>query len=209
MKRFISASVAALATVTIMGAANAADILRRDVMPMNPPPYYAPYNWTGFYIGINGGGGWGTADWTFNGFDTSGGLAGGTLGYNWQMGQGVFGLEGDFDWSNIGGSTGCASTSCEVRNHWLSTVRGRWGYAFDRFMPYVTGGVAFGEVATSVVGFTSTATTKTGWTVGAGVEGSISGPWTAKVEYLYVDLGGSSNSDFRAHVGRVGLNYRF
>jgi outer membrane immunogenic protein len=209
MKRYISASVAALATVTIMGAANAADILRRDVMPMNPPPYYAPYNWTGFYIGINGGGGWGTADWTGNGFDTAGGLAGGTLGYNWQMGQGVFGLEGDFDWSNIGGSTGCVSTSCEVRSHWLSTVRGRFGYAFDRFMPYVTGGVAFGEVATTVVGFTSTTSTKAGWTVGAGVEGSIAGPWTAKVEYLYVDLGGSSNSDFRAHVGRVGLNYRF
>jgi len=209
MKRFISVSVAAFATVTMIGAANAADILRRDVMPMNPPPYYAPYNWTGFYIGINGGGGWGTSDIGGSGFDTAGGLVGGTLGYNWQMGQGVFGLEGDFDWSNIGASNGCPPFSCEVRNHWLSTVRGRFGYAFDRFMPYVTGGLAFGEVETTAVGLASTTDTKVGWTIGAGVEGSISGPWTAKVEYLYIDLGNSTNSDFRAHVGRVGLNYRF
>lgn len=209
MKRFISASVAALVTVAMMGAANAADILRRDVMPMNPPAFYAPYNWTGFYIGINGGGGWGNADSVNVGFNTSGGLVGGTLGYNWQIGQGVFGLEGDFDWSNIGASTGCSPTSCEIRNHWLSTVRGRFGYAFDGFMPYVTGGLAFGEVERNVVGFTSVTDTKVGWTIGAGVEGSISGPWTAKIEYLYIDLGNSANSDFRAHTGRVGLNYRF
>jgi outer membrane immunogenic protein len=208
MQRYISASVAALAAVTMVGAANAADILRRDVMPMNPPPYYAPYNWTGFYIGINGGGGWGNTDWSGASFNTSGGLAGGTLGYNWQMGQGVFGLEGDFDWSNIGASTTCG-TSCEVRNHWLSTVRARFGYAFDRFMPYVTGGLAFGEVETSAAGVVSVTDTKVGWTIGAGVEGAIAGPWTAKVEYLYVDLGNSANADFRAHVGRVGLNYRF
>ena len=209
MKRYISVSVAALATVTMMGAANAADILRRDVMPMNPPPYYVPYNWTGFYIGINGGGGWGNSDGLVNSFSTSGGLVGGTLGYNWQMGQGVFGLEGDFDWSNIGATAACPPTSCEVRNNWLSTVRARFGYAFDRFMPYITGGLAFGEVETSAAGVASATDTKVGWTIGAGVEGSIAGPWTAKVEYLYVDLGNTANLDFRAHVGRVGLNYRF
>jgi outer membrane immunogenic protein len=208
MKRYISVSVAALATVTTMGMANAADILRRDAMPMNPPPYYAPYNWTGFYIGINGGGGWGTTEFGTS-FNTSGGLVGGTIGYNWQMGQGVFGLEADVDWSSIGGSTACGGTSCEVHNNWLGTGRARFGYAFDRFMPYITGGLAFGEVQTNVVGVSSVSDTKVGWTIGAGVEGAIAGPWTAKVEYLYVDLGNSANADFRAHVGRVGVNYRF
>ncbi len=100
-------------------------------------------NWTGFYAGINGGGGWGgsefSARFSTDFFDTSGGLVGGTIGYNWQMNQFVFGLEGDIDWSNIRGSAACVGTTCEARNDWLSTVRGRFGYAFDRFLPYVTG----------------------------------------------------------------------
>src|SRR5262249_16650329 len=117
--------------------------------------------------------------------------------------------EGDFDWSNIGASTACLPTSCEIRNHWLSTVRGRFGYSFDRFMPYVTGGLAFGEVERTVVGFTSVTDTKVGWTIRAGVEGSISGPLTETVEYVYTVLGNSANSDFRSTVGCVGLKYRF
>ena len=122
-------------------------------MPAKAPAYIAPiYNWTGFYVGINGGGGWGgsefSAPFSTGSFDTSGGLVGGTIGYNWQMNQFVFGLEGDIDWSNIRGSAACAGTTCEARNDWLSTVRGRFGYAFDRFMPYVTGGAAFGNIKT-------------------------------------------------------------
>jgi outer membrane immunogenic protein len=209
MKRFISASVAALVTVTMIGAANAADILRRDVMPMSAPAYYVPYNWTGFYVGINGGGGWGSSDWSGNSFATSGGLVGGTLGYNWQLGQGVYGLEADIGWSNISGSTACGITICETHNDWLGTARGRFGYAFDRFMPYITGGLAFGGIQQNVVGFLSNSDSKVGWTLGAGVEGAIAGPWTAKIEYLYVDLGTSANADFRANLVRAGLNYRF
>ncbi|MGC2114583.1 MAG: outer membrane beta-barrel protein, partial [Pseudolabrys sp.] len=158
MKRLFSAGVAALATVMVMGTANAADIARRQAIPMNAPAYYAPYNWTGFYVGINGGGGWGRSEWTnaagsSGGFDVSGGLVGGTIGYNWQLGQWVFGLEGDIDWSDIRGSTSsgiCVGMSCETRNDWLGTGRIRIGYAFDRFLPYVTGGVAFGDVKGSV-----------------------------------------------------------
>jgi len=209
MKRFISASVAALVTVTMMAAANAADILRREAMPMSAPAYYLPNNWTGFYVGINGGGGWGSSDWSGNSFATSGGFVGGTIGYNWQLGQGVFGLEGDIDWSNIRGSTACGITSCETHNDWLGTVRGRFGYSFDRFMPYVTGGLAFGGVHQNVVGFLNTNDTKLGWTLGVGVEGIISGPWTGKIEYLYVDLNNSAIADFRANLLRAGFNYRF
>ena len=140
------------------------------------PAYVVPplYNWTGFYVGINGGYGWGTssfsAPFTTGSFDTSGGLVGGTLGYNWQSGQVVFGLEGDLDWTSIRGSSPCGASSCETRNDWLGTVRGRLGYAFDRFMPYVTGGAAFGNIKTSIAGFGSSSDTNIGWTLGAGIE---------------------------------------
>jgi outer membrane immunogenic protein len=225
MKRLISAGVVALATVTMMGAANAADIARRQAMPTKAPAYYAPYNWTGFYVGINGGGGFGNSDWDAatgsSGRDTSGGLVGGTIGYNYQVGQAVFGIEGDIDWARIRGSSTAVpcTTSCETRNSWLGTARGRIGYAFDRFMPYITGGVAFGDVQANPAGFSGSSDTNVGWTLGGGLEAAIAGPWTAKVEYLYVDLGDvncpagncalATNVDFRANIVRAGLNYRF
>ena len=183
MKKFLLAGAALIALG--VSAASAADIQRRQVMPGKAPVYVAPaYNWTGFYVGINGGGGWGRSDFSVpfasDSFNTSGGLVGGTLGYNWQMGQAVFGLEGDIDWSNIRGSSICGGiTSCETRNDWLGTVRGRLGYAFDRFMPYVTGGLAVGNIKTSIDGIGSANETKAGWTVGAGIEAAIAGPWTA------------------------------
>jgi outer membrane immunogenic protein len=218
MKKLLLASAGLLALG--IAAASAADIPRRQAMPAKAP-LYTPvpvYNWTGFYVGINGGGGWGRSDFsaplTSDSFRTSGGLVGGTLGYNYQVGQVVLGLEGDIDWSNIRGSGTCAGLSCSVRNNWLGTVRGRLGYAADRFMPYVTGGVAFGDIKTSVAGFGDSSQTKAGWTVGGGIEAAIAGPWTAKVEYLYVDLGrgGSvlgSDAGFKTNIVRAGLNYRF
>jgi outer membrane immunogenic protein len=181
-------------------------------------PMYAPYNWTGFYIGINGGGGFGRsnvgAPYSTGSFDTSGGVAGGTIGYNYQMGQTVFGLEADGDWSNIGGSATCGVLSCQTKNDWLATARGRLGYAYDRFLPYVTGGAAFGDIKTNVSGIGNGTDTKAGWTLGGGLEAAIAGPWTAKVEYLYVDLGrgGSvlgADSEFRTNLVRAGLNYKF
>lgn len=205
-----------LAMALSTGAALAADISQRRT---TREPVYAAYNWTGLYAGINGGYGWGnsnfSAPFAAGSFRTSGGLVGGTLGYNWQMGQTVVGLEGDIDWSNIRGSTPCGATSCETRNDWLGTVRGRFGYAMDRFMPYVTGGLAVGNIKTSVTGLGSSDQTKAGWTLGGGVEGAFPGTrLTAKIEYLYVDLGrgGSvlgSDARFNANIVRAGLNYRF
>jgi len=225
MKKLLLASAAVIAFG--IASASAADIQRRQVMPAKAPVYVAPiYNWTGFYVGINGGGGWGKSDWNnaFGNADAklSGGLAGGTIGYNYQLGQAVLGVEGDVDWSNIQGSTSnglCAGTTCRTRNSWLSTARGRIGYAADRWMPYVTGGAAFGDIKADAAGFGTETKTRTGWTVGGGLEAAISGPWTAKIEYLYVDLGKGScgtgvcgvptDVDFKAHVVRAGLNYRF
>ncbi len=219
MKRFVMAGLAALAAVSTMTAANAADLARRHTMPTKAPLYAAPYNWTGFYVGINGGGGFGgsssfSAPFASSSFDTSGGLAGGTIGYNWQTGPLVFGLEGDGDWSGIKGSSTCAGISCSLRNDWLATARGRVGYAFDRFLPYITGGGAFGNVKANISGVGSTDETRAGWTLGGGLEFAIAGPWTAKVEYLYADLGNSSsiagsNADFKTNIVRGGINYRF
>jgi outer membrane immunogenic protein len=218
MKRLILAGIAALAVVTTMGAANAADISRRQVMPVKAPLYAAPYNWTGFYIGVNGGGGWGrsnvSAPLASGDFNTSGGLVGGTLGYNYQMGQAVFGVEGDLDWTNLRGSAVCGGFSCETRNSWLGTARGRIGYAFDRFMPFVTGGAAFGDIKNSVASVGDARSTKTGYALGGGLEAALSGPWTAKVEYLYADLGRGasllgSDTRFNTNLVRAGLNYRF
>jgi outer membrane immunogenic protein len=222
MKKFLLASAGFIALG--VASASAADIPRREVMPAKAPVYMAPaYNWTGFYVGVNGGGGWGHSDWsnpsgTLNS-KLSGGLVGGTLGYNYQMGQAVVGLEGDIDWSNIRGSAACGGTTCETRNSWLSTARVRLGYAADRFMPYVTGGAAFGDIKTSVAGVGDATTSKVGWTLGGGVEAAIAGPWTAKLEYLYVDLGKGScgaavcgtatDVNFHTNIVRAGLNYRF
>jgi outer membrane immunogenic protein len=218
MKRvFVMVGVAAL--LGVIGQANAADMGRPRPAPM--APVYAPvYSWTGFYLGVNGGGGWGDSTWSnqTSSFNTSGGMVGGTLGYNWQFGQTVVGIETDLDWANIKGSGACAF-GCETRNNWVGTVRGRLGYAWDRFMPYVTGGLAYGNVeANPSFGFISNDTTNVGWTIGAGVEFALAQNWTAKVEYLHYDLGDftcttcaptSTTVDFKADVVRAGLNYRF
>src|ERR1700730_11726270 len=125
MKRVIVACVGVLAAA---GSAMAADVL-----PSYQPRYQTPfsvYNWTGFYVGINGGGGWGRSQWDgIDRFDVSGGLIGGTVGYNWQFGQAAFGVEGDIDWSDIRGTTTtfCAP-GCTTRNHWLAPVGGRRRY---------------------------------------------------------------------------------
>jgi len=223
MRRVFVACVSALSLTAFVGAAAAADLPPRYPPPAyKAPPAYGAYNWTGFYLGINGGGGWGHSTWdTTGGFDLSGGLLGLTAGYNWQTGPWVFGLEGDVDWSNIKGTTTVAcAAGCQTANWWLSTVRGRVGYAIDRFMPYVTGGLALGDIRASTPGFAGNNTTNAGWTVGAGVEVAIANNWSAKAEYLYVDLGKNNcglacgaapidNVSFTAHVLRGGLNYRF
>jgi outer membrane immunogenic protein len=225
MKR-VFVSIAAVAGVLGLAAsASAADLPRRynPVVPKAEPLYAPFYNWTGFYLGINGGGAWGTSEWdSTDEFDLTGALIGGTIGYNWQAGSVVFGLEGDLDWTNISGDTQrFCGVGCETSNSWLSTVRGRLGYAFDRILPYVTGGLAMGNIEASVPFFPGESDTGFGWTAGAGLEVALTNNWTAKAEYLYVDLGdidcgfncgGGFPTDkvtFTTHIVRGGINYRF
>jgi outer membrane immunogenic protein len=217
MKKLLLAGVGLLAFGA--GSATAGDIARRPPPPAAPMYAEPVFTWTGAYVGLNGGYGFSESDisapFTTGSFDTSGGLVGGTLGYNYQIGQAVLGIEGDIDASFMKGSTICGGGfSCETKNNWLGTVRGRLGYAMGRFMPYVTGGAAFGDVKTSVAGLGSASDTQVGWTAGAGVEAMLTGPWSAKVEYLHVDLGRTdavfgSSTKFESDMVRAGLNYRF
>jgi outer membrane immunogenic protein len=227
MKRFLLATAAVLALAAATAPASAADLPRAQ--PVVQAPVVAPltvYDWTGFYIGVNGGGAWGRSSFdgltgTNDHFNTSGGLAGGTAGYNLQYGRAVFGLEGDIDWTNINGSATCVGgfATCQTRNDWLGTARGRLGYAFDRFLPFVTGGLAAGDIKANVPGFGSASTTNAGWTVGGGLEVALGSNWSAKAEYLHVDLGNlncgtactgtTSNVDFTTNVVRGGVNFKF
>jgi outer membrane immunogenic protein len=255
--------------------------------PQPPTPGPCPTcTWQGFYVGVNAGGSIGqdrardtdqlippTAN---NAGVTNpltdvlhtqspvGALAGGQIGFNWQVGKFVIGAEGDFDWSgqrdsfnnqNFIASTvvvapAQVSIAAEQKIDWLATLRARLGWTENCFLWYVTGGAAWGKVdanyafqavalnGAAVFGTApfaaNTSTTKSGWTVGGGVETQlawlgVSNRWSAKMEYLYVDLGSISNtfnvpvapagtpavhsytstSNIRDHVIRVGLNYRF
>jgi outer membrane immunogenic protein len=191
--------------------------------PMFSPDYAAPFDWTGFYVGVNGGYGFGKSNWTNStgtsgDFDTSGGLVGGTLGYNLQTGVWVWGLEADIDASWIKGN-GCGGGFCETRNSWLATARGRVGYATDRWLPYLTGGAAFGDIKMTPFAAASETTTNVGWTVGAGIEFAFLGAWSAKIEYLYADLGKATCSaatcgldndvTLKTSIVRAGVNYHF
>jgi outer membrane immunogenic protein len=213
----------ALGALAIAHSATAADLSLAPLYKA-PPAEVAPvYNWTGFYLGANGGGGWGHSSWNANttGVNLSGGQAGGTIGYNRQLGNVVFGVEGDIDWSGFNGSSttaGCPG-GCSTSDSWLSTVRGRIGYSFDRVMPYATGGLAVGDIRASAPGFAGGTSTNAGWTLGGGVEFALPGNWTAKAEYLRVDLGGfnctgcsappTNNVSLQENVFRAGVNYHF
>ena len=215
-------SVAVLALLGASHTASAAD------MPVKGyrPAVMAYYNWTGLYAGINAGYGFGKSDWSAvpaASVKPKGFLAGGTVGYNWQSGAMVYGIEGDFDWSDVKASATCGALgTCQTSSPWLATFRGRVGYAFDRWLPYITGGGAYGNVkaTTSAPGAgipASASNSQLGWTLGAGLEYAMMGNWTAKIEYLYVDLGSFNsatapvvnNVSFKENIVRAGLNYKF
>jgi outer membrane immunogenic protein len=188
--------------------------LAADMAVKAPPSADVPvYDWAGFYLGIEGGGGFGSTSHAFaaapsgansgGSSNLKGGLAGGTYGYNFQFGRWVAGFEGDFSWSGIsdtfiansGTPTFCpAGFPCYTSLEWLGTDRVRLGYAFDRYLAYATGGVAYGNVLATILnagptGIDSETHTRVGYTVGAGIEDMIAPNWSVKLEYLYTDFG--------------------
>lgn len=215
MKKYLLASVAALGLVAA-GAASAADLPSRKG-PVVAPVYVPAFTWTGFYVGANAGYGWGNVN--ANGFanvgDLDGFVGGGQVGYNYQMGQFVVGLEADLQAADL--SSGNNLGLVGVKTDYFGTVRARVGVAFDRFMPYITGGWAYGNVKTSIpaVGFSSDRSHTGGYAVGAGLEYAVTNNIIAGVEYLYVDLGEKNILGAGTKVGtdfsvvRARLSYKF
>ena len=235
--------VIGLAVAVVASSANAAD-LRTPVY--KAPPTMAPtaYNWSGCYIGIEGGGSWGrssstAASGTLSGLaltssDLSGALLGGTVGCNYQVSSWLFGIEDDLSWTNKRGTANdlppfnVAATN-DFREKWIDTLRGRAGFAWDRALLYATGGVAFAGTSVTVCGpfaCASDSQTRTGWTVGGGIEYAVWENVSLKLEYLHVDFGTSRyinppvtvpgvfnivTRDIRLtdEIVRAGLNWRF
>ena len=248
MKRAILAGVGLFALLTAMQPSVAADLATKA--PAYMAPVAAPiFNWSGFYAGGHLGYGRATARITdidcyciaddgVPGFEFpfkyDGWLGGAQLGYNWQAGNVVYGVEIDFSFSGMrtsfptplfGPGTG-ESFSSEIK--WFGTGRARLGYAFDRVLPYVTGGFAFADIENRYndsPNFSVASGVEWGWTVGGGVELAIDPAWTIRGEYLYVRLqtaaanfpdgvgcsgtGCRFDWDNHFHIGRVALNYRF
>ena len=221
----LSARVAVAGVLAILAGrdACAADLPRKA-----PTIVPAALSWTGFYVGIHAGYSWGRWDGalTFDPgtgpvqvfdpsnhtIDATGWLAGGQIGFNYQLGSFVFGPEADVSWTNLKGENafrtiGLNNFSWTISNRldWFGTVRGRVGIAADRFLVYGTGGVAFGQtkgnevvtgfegqgfpVTGQVTAIASASENHIGWTAGGGVEWMFSPSFSFKVEYLYVDLG--------------------
>lgn len=230
----IKSAFVALALAAAGSPALAADLggYRAEVEPADNSPPVKLTPWRGFYVGLNGGYAWGSGDPTIvtddtdsgalDAIDPSGFLGGGQIGYNAQFGNFVIGAEADIQGGWVDGSKagnvpplGAVATSSEL--NWLSTVRGRIGFAGDRMLIYGTGGVAWADMDFTANGV-SGGDTMTGYAVGGGVEWMLSGNWTARAEYLYVDLGdaritddvgGSATFDNAFHVMRAGINYKF
>jgi outer membrane immunogenic protein len=205
MKKIV---LAAAMLATAMGAANAADLSRR------PAPYYpapAPvnvYNWAGVYAGLNAGYEWGTV--TNSPIDPTGAFGGAQIGYNWQSGQFVFGGETDIQVS------GADDTFAPFKfsNPWFGTLRARAGFAFNNILAYGTAGLAYGNLDGEVFGLDEDKT-QVGWTAGLGMEVGLTANWSAKVEYLYMDLGSRTytitgvDNGLQANILRLGVNYHF
>ncbi len=221
-----AATLAAFATT----AASAADLPRRtDAAPPAPVFTAAPaFSWTGFYVGVNGGYGFGGftrgGDPLFG--NASGGLVGGTLGYNQQFGSAVLGLEGDWGWSGIRGSStlaGPALASSRLTN--LMTARLRAGYSIDRALLFVSGGYAGGTLRSSLIDATlppgsqsfTTSNWNNGFALGLGAEYAFTKNVSAKFEYLHVGLADkpifapprATTTGLQSNILRAGVNYRF
>ncbi len=206
MKKTILAITVA-AVVATSGAANAADL------PRGPSPYYAPaaasgFNWSGAYAGINLGYDWGSVT---NSSVRPAGLEGGLQGgYNWQSGQFVYGAETDIQ------ITGADDTFApwKFSNPWFGTRRGRAGVAYNNILFYATLGLAYGALKVESAGL-SEKKTHVGWAGGLGVEFGFMPNWSAKVEYLYMDLSNraysitATTNGLESNILRFGVNYHF
>lgn len=214
MKKLLLAGAALL---SLMTAASAADLAARPYT--KAPPLAPAYNWSGFYIGVMGGGAWDS--------DNSGGFGGGTIGYNWQApgSQFVFGLEADAAGSSVKDSQtavfGGTTFTAEDKMDAFGSVTGRAGVAVDAALFYFKGGYAWAnnKVSVSALGLTaSDSHIHSGYTVGGGIEYMFAPNWSAKAEYMFIHLDSqtytlvgipfdSGTGEF--HTIKAGINYHF
>ena len=207
MNRLVLGAAAMIAAVWA-ASARAADLNYGSRAPYTVNQPLNVYSWAGPYLGGNLGYGWGTVD---NNPTKPSGFEGGVqAGYNWQTGPWVFGVEGDIQ------VTGAEDTFApwKFSNPWFGTVRGRAGYAVNNILFYGTAGLAFGELRGMTFGGISESHTNAGWTGGVGAEFGLAQNWSAKIEYLYVDLADSqfvtgTQNGYRFGMVRAGVNYHF
>jgi outer membrane immunogenic protein len=230
MRNLLLAGVA-VAAIVASSSVMAADVAV-PVYKAAPAPVALPVNWTGFYVGVHLGGAWGTKEMTDPFFGKSlanasvnGFLGGGQIGYNYQTGWVVLGVEGDLSAADITGSgpfEGGPDTFTS-KTDWLATVTGRIGGTVDHALLYVKGGAAWAHDKYSIDFFPGSASgseTRFGWVFGGGVEYAFTPKWSGKIEYNYMDFG-NKGVDFceggqcetfdirqRIHAVKVGLNYK-
>lgn len=202
----IRAICCAVALTGIATSASAADLRRGQPYTVNQP--LNAYSWAGPYIGGNIGYNFGDVN---NTAASPSGFSGGVqAGYNFQSGPWVFGIEGDIQ----ANAADDRFAVWKFSNPWFGTLRGRGGYAVNNVLFYGTAGLAFGSLRAETIGFSETKTS-VGWTIGAGAEFGITQNWTAKIEYLYMDLSDNrfittgSTHGYQSSLVRVGVNYRF
>jgi len=225
---FVALLMAGAATSAI-----AADLPSHKGYPVAPQPMYSQpaFTWGGLYVGINGGYAYGNMSNT-NFANPNGGAIGGTLGYNWQMGQIVFGAEGDFDYAfskqtntfsylNTAVPPVSVTGANSLEINWITTERLRLGYAVDRALFYVTGGYAGISTRASVFDGTNNFSQdgwRSGGAIGAGVEYAFTNNISAKAEYLWLPMEDKTywsgtpyqeTNKLDVNLFRVGLNYKF
>jgi outer membrane immunogenic protein len=213
-------------TMKILAAGLGAALLATSALAADLPSRSAPapaftavpvFSWTGFYVGAHAGYGFGETKSTgaggFN--DPDGFIGGGQIGYNYQLpNRLVLGLEADLSWTDLNSSgPGVGFGASKADLNYLGTVRARIGYGADRFLPYITGGLAYGSTDVSIPGVGTNDDVRFGWTIGAGVEYAFTNNWTARVEGLYVDLQkdnvGTAKVGHELGIIRAGVNYKF
>jgi outer membrane immunogenic protein len=207
MSKFVLRALALVGASWTMSA-QAADVNYGSRAPYTVNQPLNAYSWAGLYLGGNLGYAWGSID---NNPTKPSGFAGGVqAGYNFQTGPWVFGIEGDIQ----AGGAEQTFAPWKFSNPWFGTVRGRAGYALNNVLFYGTGGLAFGELRATTFGLTES-NTNAGWTLGVGAEMGFAPNWSAKVEYLYVDLANSNfvvtgeSNGYRFGLIRAGVNYHF
>jgi len=197
-----------LVTAACLAATSAAFAADLPGSPYYSRPAPTLYNWGGFYAGANLGYEWGKA--TNTNTNPDGVAGGGQIGYNWQSGAFVFGGETDIQAS----AADDTFAPYKFSNPWFGTLRGRAGFALNNILVYGTLGLAYGDLKGERGGIDESKT-ELGWTGGLGMEVGLTPNWSAKVEYLYVDLGDRSfsitgqDNGLQASVFRFGVNYHF